>query len=138
MDSKERIACWDADFIPFYVCHNKRYSTGILQEKTLEDCISLCDSLISNINKAVRADSFTGFITRGKCFRYTIYPEYKGNRKYDNIPKHLNEVRAYMIEKYGFMNLEGYEADDLVASYKRSSTDDVIIISPDKDLLNLS
>lgn len=132
-----RIGCWDADFIPFYVCHNKRYESGVI-EKTLEDCIKGCDSLLNNINKSIKADSFVGFITKGKCFRYKIYPEYKGNRKYDNMPKYMNEVRTYMVEKYGFIGVEGLEADDLVVSYKKLNKDDeVIIVSPDKDLLNL-
>lgn len=132
-----RIANWDADFIPFYVCHNKRYESGII-EKTLDDCIRGCDDLLANINKSIGADSFVGFITKGKCFRYGIYPEYKGNRKYENMPKYMDEVRSYMIDKYGFLGVQGVEADDLVLSYKKLRKDDeVIIVSPDKDLLNL-
>ena len=129
-----KITAWDADFIPFFVCHNKKDS-GIL-EKTLDDCIRICDELIHNVNKATKADTFVGFITRGKCFRYSVYPEYKANRKYDALPKYLNDVRAYMIDKYGFVGAEGYEADDLVLSYKKRF-DNVTIVSPDKDILKL-
>lgn len=126
-----RIAVWDADFVPFYVCHNKE---GI--EKSLEECIANCDSIIETINKAIGSTDFIGFLTQGKCFRYKIYPSYKANRKYTQMPKYLNEVRQYMIDHYGFTSNPEYEADDLVISYKNQSKDDCIIVSPDKDILN--
>lgn len=129
-----RIAAWDADFIPFYVCHNKK---DAVEEKTLQDCLDLCDNIIQNVNRIVGATSFVGFITKGKCFRYGIYPNYKGNRKHIVFPKYMSEVRAYMLNKYGFVGVEGLEADDLVVSFKEQNDDDIIIISPDKDLLNL-
>lgn len=127
-------AVWDADFIPFYVCHVKEGEP----EKTLEDCIQNCNDLIKNVNDSVEADEFVGFLTIGKCFRYKIYPEYKGNRKYDKLPKYLNEVRTYMKETYGFIGIDGYEADDLILSYKNQNKDVLcIIVSPDKDMLYL-
>lgn len=128
-----RIGVYDADFIPFYVCHNKDGA----DIKTLDDCIQHCDSLIENMNKEVGCGYFTGFLTIGKCFRYQVYPEYKGNRKYDGMPMFLNDVKAYLQSRYNFTYVEGYEADDLVLSYKTNSIDDVVIISPDKDILNL-
>jgi 5'-3' exonuclease len=130
---KNRIAVWDADFIPFYVCHNKDNSIP----KTLEDCITDCDTLIKNINASIGCTSFLGFLTKGKCFRYSIYPAYKGNRKYDSLPLYLNEVKDHLEKEYGFIPVPYYEADDLVLSYKNQSEDECIIVSPDKDILNL-
>lgn len=127
-----RVAVWDADFIPFYVCHSKDKS-----EKSLEQCIIDCDSLIMNVNRLVGCNRFTGFLTKGKCFRYAVYPNYKGNRKYMNLPKYLNEVKKYLEDHYMFAHNPLYEADDLVLSYKNHSKDDCIIVSPDKDILNL-
>ncbi len=125
---------WDADFIPFYVCHSKDKD----HEKSLEECIRDCDLLIENVNNAIGADDFIGFLTAGKCFRYSIYPQYKGNRKYDKLPKYLNDVKNHMMIKYNFQYAEGYEADDLVYSYKlQNPTINCIIVSPDKDILNL-
>lgn len=128
-----RIAVYDADFIPFYCCNSKDKTI----EKSLEECIQGCDSLIENMNKEIGCNYFTGFLTQGKCFRYEIYPEYKGNRKYDNMPVYLNDVRNHLINHYKFIGLKGYEADDLVVSYKKLSKDEVIIVSPDKDILYL-
>ena len=126
-----RLAVWDADFIPFYVCHSKDGN-----EKSLQDCLDGCDSIIESVNKSIGCEGFIGFLTKGKCFRYKIYPNYKGNRKYDNLPKYLNEVRKYLEEEYKFTSYPEYEADDLVITFKNQSSDDCIIVSPDKDILN--
>lgn len=129
-----RIANWDADFIPYYVCHSKDKE----YEKSLEECIRDCDILIDNINKEIGCEAFVGFLTVGKCFRYEVYKEYKGNRKYLEQPKYLNDVKKHMISKYGFVYDVYYEADDLVYSYKLQNPDhEIIIVSPDKDILNL-
>lgn len=130
--NKLKVISYDADFIPFYVCHNKKDEP----EKTLEDCIIQCDSLITNINNYLFGDLYCGFMTVGKCFRYTVNPDYKANRKYTDIPKYLAEVKDYLINKHQFMFIEGYEADDLVMSFKATYPEyEQIVVSPDKDVL---
>lgn len=127
-----KVAVYDADNIPFYVCHNKKGEP----EKTFDDCINLCDNLIFNTNNRINADYYVGFLTKGKCFRYDIYPEYKGNRKYDDPPKYLQEVKQYLIDGHNFTYQEGYEADDLVMSFKAQYKQyESIIVSADKDIL---
>jgi 5'-3' exonuclease len=134
MQQKTKISVWDADFIPYYVCHNKDKD----YKKTLDDCINKCNELINNINKETQAEAYTGFLTFGKCFRYKVYPEYKGNRKYLNLPDYINEVKDYLINNHNFIYLNDYEADDLVVSYKVQNPNfDITIISPDKDILYL-
>lgn len=131
------VAIWDADFIPFYVCHVKKGQP----DKSLEDCKALVDDLIRNVNKAINADYMITCITSGKCFRYEIYPEYKANRKYSTTPNWFFETRSYLIEKYqGISYKDLYEADDLVCIYKNILTFkgyNCTIVSPDKDILNL-
>jgi 5'-3' exonuclease len=130
---KPIVSVIDADFIPYYVCHNKKDS----EEKTLNDCLNLCDEFISNINNSINADYYVGFLTEGKCFRYDIYPEYKGNRKYLQQPKYLDEVKQ-RLRALGFTGQKGYEADDLCMSFKaQNSQFKSIIVSPDKDLLGI-
>ena len=69
------VSLWDADFIPFYVCHVKKGEA----EKSLDDCKALVDDIITNINNATNANEYQLYVTAGKCFRYTVYPEYKAN-----------------------------------------------------------
>ena len=129
---KERVAVYDGDFIPFYVCHNKKDEPI----KTLEDCKQLCDEFIRSINTLVQADSYLGYLTIGKCFRYTVNPNYKANRKYTDLPEFLYDIKQYLQDNHGFTFNSDYEADDLVVSFKaKNSQYESIIISPDKDIL---
>jgi len=131
---KSVITVIDADFIPFYVCHNKKDSG----EKSLNDCINMCDDFIKNILMATKANYYVGYLTTGKCFRYNINPDYKANRKYLNMPKYMAEIKERLIGVYNFKSQENYEADDLCLSFKKQNPEyDCIIVSPDKDLLGI-
>lgn len=72
--------------------------------------------------------------------RVVTYPEYKANR--DEKPREaLDSLRAVeqQIESWGvpILRVEGYEADDLIASLARQATEPVRIVSQDKDLFAL-
>lgn len=78
-----------------------------------------------------------------KNFRNDIYPEYKANRDAppeDLVPQ-LQLVRdATQAFDIPAIALEGYEADDLIATYTRLATAQgkkVVIVSSDKDLMQL-
>ena len=76
-------------------------------------------------------------------FRNDIYPDYKANR--DETPEDLipqfplikEATEAFDIPA---IELEGYEADDLIATYARLAKEQgkkVVIVSSDKDLMQL-
>jgi len=76
-------------------------------------------------------------------FRNEIYAEYKANR--DETPPDLipqfplirDCTRAFGFEP---LEVEGYEADDLIAAYAKAGREagkDVVIVSSDKDLMQL-
>ncbi|MCF8496059.1 MAG: DNA polymerase I, partial [Alphaproteobacteria bacterium] len=76
-------------------------------------------------------------------FRNDIYPAYKANR--DETPEELipqfplvrDATRAFDLPA---LELPGYEADDLIAAYARLAREqgiDVVIVSSDKDLMQL-
>lgn len=83
------------------------------------------------------------FDAGSKTFRNNIYSEYKAHRPpapEDLIPQFPLIRRA--TEAFGLpaVELSGYEADDLIATYARMATEqgmEVIIISSDKDLMQL-
>lgn len=132
--TKKTLNIFDSDFLGFY-CNSIKKGE---QDKTLEQCIEKCDDFISNINRYTKADYYIGYLTKGKCFRYNINPSYKANRKYINMPKYLQEIKQHLQEKHNFIYQEGYEADDLVISFKDQNPQyECIIVSPDKDILNL-
>ena len=83
------------------------------------------------------------FDSSRESFRKNIYPTYKAHRSEtpeDLIPQ-FDLVReacdAFHIPR---VELDGYEADDLIASYAKQMRDDfqeIVILSSDKDLMQL-
>ncbi|WP_319532953.1 DNA polymerase I [uncultured Cohaesibacter sp.] len=83
------------------------------------------------------------FDAKGKTFRNDIYDQYKAHRPpapEDLIPQFgliREAVRAFNI---ACIELEGYEADDIIATYSEKALEagaDVTIIGSDKDLMQL-
>ena len=83
------------------------------------------------------------FDASGKTFRNDIYPEYKANRSEapeDLIPQFPVIRKATSAFNIPFVELLGYEADDLIASYVEEAQKHnmkVTIVSSDKDLMQL-
>ncbi len=78
-----------------------------------------------------------------KTFRNTLYPQYKAHRPpapEDLIPQFAlvrEATRAFGVPS---LELSGYEADDLIAAYACQARDaggEVVIVSSDKDLMQL-
>ena len=83
------------------------------------------------------------FDASGKTFRNEIYPEYKANRSEapeDLIPQFPVIRKATSAFSIPAVELLGYEADDLIASYAEEAQKHnmkVTIVSSDKDLMQL-
>ena len=75
-----------------------------------------------------------GFLTAGKCFRYTAAKSkpYKGNRKHGVKPYIFPAIKEYLRQHWGFISVSELEADDLVSLHHKYDT---VICSPDKDVL---
>lgn len=67
----------------------------------------------------------------------TLQP-YKGNRNEDSKPKLYSEIKEFLKKNYHYKEVEGYEADDLLAIYYNEFDHNLegkaIIVSQDKDL----
>jgi len=76
-------------------------------------------------------------------FRHVLYNEYKANR--DAAPEDLHEQVPRILEILDAANIphirvDGWEADDIIASVARSATEvgiDTVMVTGDKDLLQL-
>lgn len=83
------------------------------------------------------------FDAKRKNFRNEIYPAYKENRKETPealIPQFPLIRKATEALNIPWIEMEGYEADDLIATYARIATQrgwHINIISADKDLMQL-
>jgi DNA polymerase-1 len=83
------------------------------------------------------------FDASGHTFRNDLYPEYKAHRPpapEDLVPQFpliRDAVRAFNVSS---VEMEGFEADDLIATYARQAAKagaEVTIVSSDKDLMQL-
>lgn len=78
-----------------------------------------------------------------KTFRNELYPEYKANRSAppeDLIPQFGLIRQATRAFNLPCIEMEGFEADDLIATYSRLAREaggDATIVSSDKDLMQL-
>ncbi|MFL2662478.1 MAG: DNA polymerase I [Alphaproteobacteria bacterium] len=78
-----------------------------------------------------------------KTFRNDIYPDYKANRSdppEDLIPQFELIKKVPLVFNIPSIQLEGYEADDLIASYAHAASklgQKTSIVSSDKDLMQL-
>ncbi len=83
------------------------------------------------------------FDKSAKTFRNDIYPEYKAHRPEppeDLIPQFAAIREATRAFNLPCIEMEGYEADDLIATYARlakAAGVEVTIVSSDKDLMQL-
>ena len=79
----------------------------------------------------------------GSYYRYNLYPDYKGNRKdEDPVLAGQKVLLPQMLNAFGERNIRmrGVESDDVIATLALQLADEghmVMIISPDKDLLQL-
>jgi 5'-3' exonuclease len=68
-------------------------------------------------------------------FRYTIYPEYKANRKDKPKPTYLEACREQLVTQYGSSIVNGIETDDMLGIRQTQLDGTSRICSLDKDLL---
>lgn len=96
------------------------------------------EEMIDNTLAATGADEFSIFLSGENNFRYDIYPEYKATRPKDK-PRHLKDLKQYLVEKYNAQVSDGCEADDLLGIeqckwFEGNDPKTTIICSLDKDL----
>ncbi len=102
-----------------------------------------CTMMINILEEYKNDHILAIFDSSRDSFRKTLYPEYKAHRSEtpeDLIPQ-FDLVRqacdAFHIPR---VELDGYEADDLIASYAKQCSEnfeEVVILSSDKDLMQL-
>jgi DNA polymerase-1 len=100
------------------------------------------NSMLNIINDRRPAYLAVIFDSPGKTFRHEMYEAYKANRTETpesflaQLPLIYSALEAMNIPRYA---MEGYEADDLIATLSRRFAHDVLVkvVTGDKDLLQL-
>jgi 5'-3' exonuclease len=106
-----------------------------MDKPTLEDAIYGIDQRIATMLSECNTSKFVGFLTEGRCFRYEVADNYKGNRKGRAKPPVFYALREHLKQKYNMWGMKELEADDLVSYYSYTDNRSTIICSPDKDVL---
>jgi len=120
------VALIDADIVAFScAAYNEQWGWDACREDI--------DNLMKRILETTGATDFECFISGSNNFRYSIYPDYKANRKGKPEPQYRAEANAYIVTEYGGTVTDGYEADDAIG-IASSRLDSFIICSIDKDL----
>ena len=128
----KKIALIDADSLLYYE----------MGKPTLEEAIEGINNRIDTILTETGADSYAGFLTIGKCFRYNLAKTkpYKHNRKFSSKPPIFYALKEYLQqEPHNFVYVYKLEADDCVSAYATVidaiKGKSYVICSPDKDVL---
>ena len=110
--------------------------------RTEEDAIELVDDLLYNslfeVDPFHTDEDYIVYLTGKNNFRYEIavsHP-YKGNRQSEK-PDFLYDIRAHMIENWSAVVSDGEEADDLIGIAATDYYPDCVVVSIDKDMLQL-
>ncbi len=108
-------------------------------------CNMIYKLLTNKLNDAILAPTHVAvvFDQKGPTFRSKIYPDYKMNRTeppIDLIPQF--ELIREATKAFGLacIEMEGYEADDIIATYVELALErnwETTIVSSDKDLMQL-
>lgn len=123
-------------------CYRAAFSC---QGEPLEEAIEKIDGLLDQalFDVAYRLcpteENTQVFLTGSGNFRYDIavsYP-YKGNRKSGEKPEHLQGLRDHLVDNWGAVISEEEEADDLIGIAATDYGPQAVVVSVDKDMLQL-
>ena len=125
------IALIDADSIYFRVAYKTK------NEKEIRKNIDIMMKEIEG--QCLMPDEMKVAVKGFGNFRKDIYPEYKQNRKElePDMKWALKKGHEHMIKKWGAVQADGMEADDLVAIWAyeaRANEDAYVVVGIDKDL----
>lgn len=124
------IALIDADIVA-YRC------SASAENDPLEVALFRIDDLMRRILHETNSQEYLSFLSGSNNFRYSIYPEYKANRKDKPKPKHLEDCKEHLIKQWNSKVTDGIEADDALGIEQGKHLDETIICSIDKDLLQI-
>jgi len=111
---------------------------SVTEDDALELVDDLLETAICEVDPFFTEDDYTVYLTGKGNFRYDVavsHP-YKGNRQSEK-PEFLGIIRDHMMENWGSVVSEGEEADDLIGIAATDLYPDCVVVSIDKDMLQL-
>jgi len=108
-------------------------------DDALDKVDDLLDQAVWEVENYMGGEGYQVYLTGKGNFRYdvAVSHEYKGNRKGVEKPEHLADIRQHMIDNWDAIVSEDEEADDLLGIASTEYGPDAIVVSVDKDMLQL-
>ena len=106
--------------------------------ETLEEAKQTIDDTYNSIALETNVSLFRTYFTGPNNFRkeVAVQKEYKGNRKNKSKPELFKDCVSYMCAKYNGIVVDGFEADDAIAS--DMTQNGAIHCGVDKDILQVA
>ena len=100
----------------------------------LEVALYRLHDTVQTIVKGTNTENCEFYLAGTDNFRYTIYPEYKGNRKDKPRPTWLEQCREILVTQYNASVVNNFETDDMLGIRQTQLEGNSRIVSIDKDL----
>lgn len=123
----------DADYLLYVIPHKMKEVSN-----NYDDFVRELDLHIEYIMQETKCTHYLMFLSDSKNFRKSIAETntYKGTRP-SRKPFLYTDLKNYLLDEYHAIVVDQLEADDMVLIYHnilKRSEDEVIVVSPDKDL----
>lgn len=115
------------------------YKTAAVCEDHFEGaCEAIVDSTLREIATDTGISAMRIYLSGERNFRYdvAVTKPYKGNRATMVRPQYLETTKQYMADKYGAVRVDGYEADDAIAT--DMTVNGAVHCGIDKDILQVA
>ncbi len=110
------------------VCYR---AAAVSENESLSVACLRADDTMRRILINTQADKYNVYLSGNNVFRKQIDPQYKANRVNLPRPKHLEDVKAFLVTEWNARIEDTLEADDLLGINQTSTS---ILATIDKDL----
>lgn len=115
----------------------------IIETEPMHHAFYNVNSMIKKTLNKFEHDFFEVFLTASNDttnFRFSIFPQYKANRKDARRPVYYKEIREHLFDKWGAETIKGQEADDTCSIWHCKALQEgknSVMCSIDKDFNNV-
>jgi len=129
----------DGDLILYKACAAVEREAQLDSENHIlwsnaEEAYELAASSIEALLTKFGTEDHLIAFTEGKCFRYDLFPNYKGNRASGRKPLCMSRVKAKLKAEYNCHVQPSLEADDILGILGSRDPESTVICSIDKDM----
>lgn len=151
---KDLVPLWDLDILQYrcgFAADSQMKKDFLRQypeatKEDLEEALANTEYTaiaLQNVKTTIEAvterfnDGYIAYIQDGANFRYdvAVTQPYKGNRDVSHKPKYYEEIKTYLLDKWGAVPVREIETDDAIGIEQWQRTDKYsVIVSTDKDM----